>query len=201
MSRAAWAAHACLGVLVLATAACSVAPSRAPLDSRAAEARQAKAAAIERWHVSGRVAVSDGREGGSGRFDWSQDGATYEMTIRAPVSNQTWRLSGDANRARLEGAASGPMEGADPEELLVRGTGWHLPVRQMRAWVRAIPHAPGTNARVDAKGLPSELDEAGWSLQFRSYDQSLDPPMPTRIAATRPPYKVRLAISSWNLDE
>ena len=201
MSPAACAARACLGVLVLASAACSVAPSRAPLDSPAAEARQAKAAAIERWHVSGRVAVSDGREGGSGRFDWYQDGAAYVMTIRAPVSNQTWRLSGDAGRAKLEGAAAGPMEGADPEELLVRGTGWHLPVRQMRDWVRAIPHAPGADASIDARGLPSELSEAGWTLQFRSYDQSLDPPMPTRLAGTRPPFKVRLAISSWNHDE
>ena len=188
MSPATCAARACLGVLVLATSACSVAPSRAPLDSPAAETRQAKAAAIERWRVSGRVAVSDGREGGSGRFDWTQNGDAYVMTIRAPVSNQTWRLSGDAGHALLEGAASGPMEGADPEELLVRGTGWHLPVRQMRHWVRGIPHSSGADARVDAKGLPSELNEAGWTLQFRSYDQSLDPPMPTRIAATRPPY-------------
>lgn len=201
MSPAACAARAFLGVLVLASAACSVAPSRAPQDSAAAEARQAKAAAIERWRVSGRVAVSDGREGGSGRFDWTQDGAAYVMTIRAPVSNQTWRLSGDAGHALLEGAPSGPIEGADPEELLVRGTGWHLPVRQMRDWVRAIPHAPGATAKLDAKGLPSGLSEAGWTLEFRSYDQTLDPPMPTRIAATRPPYKVRLAISSWSLDE
>lgn len=195
------AGRAGLAVLVLALSACSVAPTRSRGVSDYALARQSKAAGLDRWQLSGRVAVSDGREGGSGRFDWTQEGTTYVMTIRAPVSNQTWRLSGDERQARLEGVGPVAIEGTDPEELLAREVGWRFPVRQMRNWVRAIPYAAGAATRVDGEGLPKELREAGWTLQYRSYDRGLDPPMPTRIAANRAPYKVRLAISSWTLDE
>ena len=187
-------------LVVLGVQGCSVSPRR--MDAGVPDlARQSRAAALDSWHLRGRVAVSDGREGGSGRFDWVQDGEAYVMTIRAPVSNQTWRLSGSDGHARLEGAGPDPVEGPDAEELLAEKTGWRLPVRQLRAWVRALPDSSRGVVRSGPDGMPLQLRESGWTLEYRDYDRALQPPMPTRIAASRAPYKVRLAISSWNLDE
>jgi outer membrane lipoprotein LolB len=36
-------------------------------------------------------------------------------------------------------------------------------------------------------------------VDYRRWDQSRQPALPTQIFATRPPYKVRLSIESWQL--
>jgi len=181
---------------LLLLAACAQSPKRAiDAGEQASDAR-----ALESWSLAGRVAVSNGKDGGSGRIDWVQDGETYTITIRAPVSNQTWRLSNVDGVVRLEGARPQPVEGEDAEELLAREAGWRLPIAEMQRWIRGVGFAPSANVELDANGLPKTLNEAGWTVTYRAWDTSRTPALPTRIAATRPPYKVRLAVSSWSVD-
>ena len=46
----------------------------------------------EAWHLSARLAVSNGQDGGSGRLEWTQQGEFFDVTLRAPVSGQNWQL-------------------------------------------------------------------------------------------------------------
>jgi outer membrane biogenesis lipoprotein LolB len=68
----------------------------------ALQAREQRLRALPMLAFSGRVALSNGRSGGSGRIEWQQSGDRYEVTLSAPVSRQSWRLSGDAESARIE---------------------------------------------------------------------------------------------------
>lgn len=189
---------------LLAMAGCAGRPAREVVD--AGELLRARAELMRSWPIwsfEGRVAVRDGREGGSGRIRWREGDGRYEITLRAPVFATTWELAGDATRSELRGAGPRPVQGADPEELLARGTGWHLPVRHARAWVRGLALDP-THARVDESrdGLPAVLVENGWTVEFGQWASPGDglPPMPQRIVARRAPWEVRLAISRWSLD-
>ena len=114
--------------------------------------------AFPAWSFEGRVAVRDGKDGGSGRIRWREDGGTYEISLRAPVSATTWELAGDAGQCELRGIAPQPLRGVDPGELLARETGWHLPVAHARSWVRGLALDPGT-ARLGPlrDGLPRLL--------------------------------------------
>jgi outer membrane lipoprotein LolB len=51
--------------------------------------------------------------------------------------------------------------------------------------------------RFGANRLPSLLQQDGWSIDYRAWDETRDPPLPTKVYAARPPYKVRLSIESW----
>ncbi|MEO6064188.1 MAG: lipoprotein insertase outer membrane protein LolB, partial [Lysobacterales bacterium] len=60
--------------------------SRAPEVIRVAQSeRQLAVAVIENFSFAGRVAVSNGRDGGSAQIEWQQDGARADITLRAPV--------------------------------------------------------------------------------------------------------------------
>lgn len=187
-------ALAAVSVLASALAGCAT-PSRS-LD---AVARVEDAAALERWSISGRVAVSNGKDGGSGRIEWVQRGAQYAITIRAPVSNQTWRLSNEHGVVRLEGVRPEPVEGDDAQELLAREAGWRLPIAEMQRWIRGVAYSSAAEIETDGEGLPKTLRESGWTVTYRNWDTASQPALPSRIAATRPPYKVRLAVSTWGV--
>lgn len=156
--------------------------------------------ALATWRVTGRIAVSDGRDGGSGRVDWRQDGAAYDITVNAPVAGGSWRLSGDATLAQLDGIDAEPRRDRDAESLLARELGWHLPVTRIVAWLRGVPGRPG-DARIEAgpDGLPKRLSEAGWQVEYRAWTEVEGFALPRRLVARRPPFEVRIAVDRWVL--
>ena len=98
----------------------------------AQQAREQRLQALPMLAFSGRVALSNGRSGGSGRIEWQLSGDRYEVTLSAPVSRQSWRLSGDSSGARLEGHGHGVLEDRDAEALLRRAANTRPPTAERK---------------------------------------------------------------------
>ncbi len=190
-----------LAACIALTACATGRPLQRTDDAQLAQARSARLAATPHWTMQGRIAVSDGREGGSGRIEWTQDGASFDIAVRAPVAGGSWRLSGDPGLVQLDGVREQPQLGNDAAQLLARELGWQLPLDQVRAWIRGLPLDP-SQARIepDASGLPQTLAEAGWQVEYRAWlDAGEELRMPRRLIARKPPYEVRIAVDRWNL--
>ena len=203
-------------VLAIAAAAlltaCVAQPVRQalpPAQSAAAEARQiAREDALQRqpaWSLQGRIAVSNGRNGGSGRIDWIQQGRQYDVSLSAPVTRQSWRLVGDASAARLEGLEGGTREGPDAAMLLRDATGWDIPVMALADWVRGV-RAPGggtANATYGLDGRLLRLEQGGWSIDYHwplpGSDIAVNAlqTLPARLDARRGAASVRLIVDQW----
>ena len=202
-----------IGVLALAAllAGCVAAPVRAPLppEQRAAalaaqEAREATLAAHPQWSLEGRVALTNQGRGGSGAIHWRQQGDGFEVSLSAPITRQSWRLSGGADGlARLEGLDGGTRVGADPARLLREATGWEIPVQALADWVRGARHRDGGPARLafGADGWPAQLEQDGWTLAFDRWSRPEGSPvaLPGRIEAVRGDARVRLVVDQWQL--
>ena len=203
-------------VLAIAAAAlltaCVAQPVRQalpPAQSAAAEARQiAREDALQRqpaWSLQGRIAVSNGRNGGSGRIDWIQQGRQYDVSLSAPVTRQSWRLVGDASAARLEGLEGGTREGPDAAMLLRDATGWDIPVMALADWVRGA-RAPGAGTASATYGLDGRLlrlEQGGWSIVYHwplpGSDIAVNglQTLPARLDARRGEASVRLIVDQW----
>ncbi|MCD9028959.1 lipoprotein insertase outer membrane protein LolB [Luteimonas sp. BDR2-5] len=198
-------------------AACTSVPVRPPgqvaaLDPAALAAAESALAAHEAavralpsLAFAGRVAMSNGRDGGSGRIEWRQAGAGYRVTLSAPVTRQSWQLQGGPHGARLEGLAGGAREGADVGELLWQATGFEIPVGALAAWAAGTraegPDAGPAEVHFDAAGRLVRLEQDGWTidyLQWQPADAAVaGPALPTRINAARGDARVRLVVDSW----
>jgi outer membrane lipoprotein LolB len=194
MKRFAWLAAA-----VVTLAACSSAPTRrADSETLSGQsARESELSARDAWSLSGKVAVSDGRDGGSGRIDWRQDGERFRIEIRAPVTRRTYRLSGGPEGATLEGLDGGPRTGPDPEALLREAVGWSVPVTDMVAWARGARGQGGAHIEFDAEGRPAVLRQRGWTVEYKAWDAGT-PPMPRKVFAANGERRVRLAVDRWD---
>lgn len=186
--------------LPLLLAAC-VPAVRMPGDASLLNAQRAREQALaqaDHWVLQGRLGVSDGKDGGSGSFSWTQNGDQYEFVLRAPITGKSFRLSGDAGGALLEGLDQGPLRGPDAEALMRKALGWEVPLRDLRAWVLGLRADSGpADLRFGADRLPSLLRQDGWAVDYREWDASRQPPLPKKVYAERPPYKVKLSIESW----
>jgi len=205
------ALRACSGLLLAGLlAGCVTQPVRdAPLGP-AAQARAEAAQTLREqallwqpdWGMHGRVAVSNGRDGGSGRIEWRQTGATYVIELSAPVTRQSWRLSGGAAGARLDGVAGGSRQGPDAAVLLREATGWEIPVQALAYWVRGA-RAPAGPAELafGADGQLTTLQQDGWRIDYRDWRLASGmPALPRQIEARRGTARVRLLVDDWSAD-
>ena len=160
--------------------------------------REQMLAHADRWTLSGRLGVSSDRDGGSGSFRWVQDGERYEFELRGPLASKNFRLSGGPDGALLEGLDGGPVRGPDAEALMRRALGWDVPLRDLRAWVLGLRADTGqAELSFGTNRLPSLLRQDGWVVDYRQWDTNRQPPLPTKVFAQRPPYKVKLSIDTW----
>ena len=194
---------AAFAAMLLLAACAGPRPRPAPVDAAALERQSIREQVLRErgadWRIEARLAVSSGRDSGSGSLDWVQQGEGFRFTVHAPVAGKTWVLAGKPGHVVLEGLANVPIEGASAERLLERELGWHVPLAELVDWVRAM-RAPGpASVRFRADGLPERIEQAGWRIEFRDYAMELDPPLPSRVFATRGDHAVRLAIRAWTL--
>ncbi|GGA86637.1 outer-membrane lipoprotein LolB [Arenimonas soli] len=188
-----------LAGLVLALAACVPATVRTGADASllaGQAAHEAALAAEPDWRLQGRLAVSAGGDGGSGRIDWVQRGDSYDIKLSAPVTRASWRLQGGPAQARLDGLDGGPLAGPDARRLLADATGWDIPVQALSHWVRG-GRAPGqAHIEFGPDGLPALIVQQGWSVEYRGWTAGPSP-RPKRVFATRQDASVRLAVDAW----
>jgi outer membrane lipoprotein LolB len=206
------ACAACIAAsLMLGLAACATTATRRQPQALAGEAlaekvreREAWLSQYAAWSFSGRAAIRKGREGGSGRIEWTQsDERRYSISLSAPVTRQSWRLNGDlhSEAGRLEGLEGGPREGEFAEDLLLKATGWDVPLQQLGRWVRGAPASeyPLDEVRYDAQGRPSQLRQAGWIVRYTAWraGPAGQPDLPAQIEAESGDARVRLVIEEW----
>lgn len=193
------------GMLLLACLLAACAPVRVretPAAAAAQAAREGELAPRTRWTIAARIAVSNGQDGGSGELVWKQDGENYTFTVHAPVTGRTWKLSGDARSATLEGVDAAPDVGPDPQRLLHDRLGWDVPLADLGAWVRGL-RAPATPASVhyDERNLPAVIEQSGWKVEYRDWFVERTPALPRKVFASRGGARVRVVIENWNFDE
>jgi outer membrane lipoprotein LolB len=194
---------AALALLLLA--ACATTPPLVRNKGDAAalaqqEARERQLANANHWVLQGKLGVSNGQDAGSGGFTWTQDGDHYEFVFRTPVTGKSYRLTGGPDGAQLDGAEGGPQRGPDAESLMRRALHWEVPLDELRAWVLGL-RAPGAQAELSFGDdrLPSMLQQDGWTVSYPAWDTARQPPLPAKVFAEKSPYKVKLAIQSWNM--
>lgn len=181
---------------------CATRPATPAIPTAEAEARQAAREELlradTRWGLEGRIAVSTGDQGGSGRIAWRQDGPRFEVVLSAPVTRQGWRLVGGPDGARLEGIEGGPRTGPDAATLLRDATRWDIPVASLADWLRALP-APGRPARLSyaPDGRLSRIVQDGWTIDYTWPTAQGPADRPARIDARRDGARVRLAVDRW----
>ena len=188
-------------VLALLAGCTPVRVRQTPAALAAQTAREAELAPRTHWTIVAHIGVSNGKDGGSGELEWHQNGASYTFTVRAPVTERTWKLSGDAQHAVLEGVDPQPETAGDAERLLRERLGWDVPLANLGIWIRGL-RAPNERADVhyDAQNLPAVIEQGGWKVEYRDWFNDRNPPLPRKVYASRGSARVRVAIESWGFD-
>lgn len=206
-----------LAIACLLLAACTTTSRTAPpitvADAEPRQSAHEAAVGLARrdcsapgWRLEGRVAVSNGKDGGSGRIDWTQGDGRYEIVLSAPVTRQGWRLTGGQGVATMDGLEGGPRSGPDADALLREATRWDIPVAALGCWIRgaradADRFGTATLAfNAGADGRLARLVQDGWTIDYTAWQPAtaIAPALPQRLVATRGEARVRVIVDAWS---
>jgi outer membrane lipoprotein LolB len=160
--------------------------------------RAMKLAAFPGWTMSGRIAVTNGQQGGSGRIEWQQEGTRYAATLSAPVTRQSWRVSGGPDGATIEGMAGGPRSGPDAAAVVFDATHWRVPVGALGDWLLGLQR-DGDTVHFGEDGRVDRIEGEGWVVGYADWRSTGGVELPGRIEAVQGTAKVRLLIDTWTL--
>lgn len=165
-------------------------------DLRPLEPAKPISATDRAFEVNGRFAVRYRDDGGSGRILWSHTPLTDDLTISSPLGQGIARIVRRDGVYTLTTSDNRTHSSRDPDQLTEPVLGWRLPLSGLPYWVRGR-EAPGmaTQHNSGKPDAPSELRQAGWTIEYLS--RSADHGLPERMRIRRDELDIRLVLEEW----
>jgi outer membrane lipoprotein LolB len=144
------------------------------------------------------MAVAAGNDGGSGSFDWAQDGTTSRLDLRGPLGAGAVRLVVTPQTLSLVDGSGRVLDADGARADLQARLGADLPWDHLRYWLLGMP-APGFEATVlDQDAAPWRvIEQAGWRLAYDSFEVVGGLSLPGRLTAEREAVRVRVIVDAW----
>jgi outer membrane lipoprotein LolB len=144
------------------------------------------------------MAVAAGNDGGSGSFDWAQDGTTSRLDLRGPLGAGAVRLVVTPQTLSLADGSGRVLDADVARADLQARLGADLPWDHLRYWLIGLP-APGVEATVRDQDAPPwrVIEQAGWRLAYDSFEVVAGLSLPRRLTAEREAVRVRVIVDAW----
>jgi len=188
---------------------CAAMPLRPPVENPTAtwQTRQSQLAQLSGWDLRGRLALRTEDQGAHASLRWVRDRGRHRMNLAGPFGGGHVRLTYDRDGAELRDAEGEIFHGATMQQLLLRATGWNLPIEGLNYWVLGLPEpdAPAQST-LDEWGRLKLLKQLGWHIEFIEYTQSGEYELPRRVFirhqqdnAPDSDIEARLVIETWEV--
>lgn len=177
--------------LFLAVAGCATAPSRIEGSAGSAELE-----GLQQWRASGRIGVVTQENGGSGSFNWQQQGGDSSVQLSGPagIGSVQLHLNGDSLEVQTGNGQSYQAQAA-LDELQLR-LGAAVPPAKLRYWLMGLA-APGDYRWLD--DAKSVLEQDGWRIEYSEFLSQNSVRLPARITAINGATRVRILVERWRL--
>ncbi len=176
--------------LIALVAACATQPPALPPGT---------APQVDRFELTGRVAVKlDGR-GHSARLRWRHLVDSDAIWLYSPVGSTIATLYADGELATLVTSKQETYQSTDVQSLTRDVLGWNLPLSGLRYWVlgRVEPGVPVEAIDRDEQLRIRRLVQGGWDVEFAGYRQ--DGTLPSSMVLRFADLRMRLLIDRWNV--
>ena len=170
---------------------CAQLPSPPALNARPAQLETAAFA------MNGRISINHYGERRSAGLHWTHRGQSDEVLLLTPLGQTAVRVYRDERNATLDDGDK-HYQADNPETLMEKVLGWHLPLRGLHQWVLGLPDT-GSPVQItrDNKGRISELLQDGWEVRYLGYADSRADSLPARLQLSHEHLKVQLLIDEW----
>lgn len=151
---------------------------------------------LQSWRATGRIGVAAEQGGGSGSFNWEQQGAQSSVRLAGPagIGSVQLHLNGDAVEVATADGQTYQAQAA-LDELQAR-LGAMIPPAKLRYWLMGLA-APGAYRWSDQN--MTLLEQDGWRIEYGEFLMQDGVRLPAKITASSGTTRVRILVERWQL--
>jgi outer membrane lipoprotein LolB len=153
---------------------------------------------LERYGLSGRVAVAANGQGFSAGLRYQQLPQSAQLALDGPMGIGGMRVDLIGNDFEVSTSRGEKLDGAAARAELERRLGFELPLAELRWWLLGIP-APGESSVLADPGTGEirGFAQAGWQVSVNSRAPGLGFSLPLRLTAERDGARLKLFVERW----
>jgi outer membrane lipoprotein LolB len=157
---------------------------------------------ISSWSLDGKLAASNGKDGGSGLLKWQQSGSETQMSFRGSLGKGAWELQAKEQLAILKFADGREYSASTIAQLIEVHMNAKVPVDALAWWVLGLNRPANWLKRdIDELGRINHLVQFGWDVTFSGYELVDEVWLPGKLVARNKDHSVKLAIKEWTLEQ
>ncbi|GAA4876761.1 lipoprotein insertase outer membrane protein LolB [Ferrimonas pelagia] len=166
-------------------------------------AEDAQIATTQNWHMRGKLGVITPEQRLSANLHWRHLGRYGQEDLRLtnPFGGTVLSLNSQPGLATVE-LDGQHYTGTSPDSLILRLTGWPLPLSQLSQYLLGDP-GDNTQLTYDQQGDPLRLElihpETGerWQLDYKGWQQQAGHKVPRQLELRQGEQRIKLTISYW----
>lgn len=186
-----WARYLSL-VLLLSVVGCAVVPT-VPQIGYAAISKQ-HLEALDRWSLSGRIAITSPEDSWSANMVWQRAGGEDNIQLSGPFGQGAVNVHLALNEVTVD-RGDGKMErSSDPDEFVRTQLGVFVPVRSLAYWVVGLPE-PTALAVYAEQGF----SQKEWLVEYKEWQDVEHKSMPRKVVVTNGKLRLKLVCDQWEI--
>lgn len=184
---------------ILWLAGCAITPPPKAMDHDAWLQHVRSVHAIERWQVSAKLLGDREGEKFRARFLWQQYQSGYEIQLLSAFGNQLALIKSTGSQVEVTTSKGQRYVDRDAQALTKRLFNIELPIARMRYWSLGVPDPEERHEPIEFNelGYARAFNQAGWSVQYQSYQQDLAIPLPREFSMRNADFRARVIVASW----
>jgi len=153
---------------------------------------------LERYGLTGRVAVAAQGQGFSASLRYSQEPRRSNLALDGPLGIGGLRVDIEGEEITIATSRGEKLGGEAARGELERRLGFELPLNELRWWLLGLP-APGESSiNQDASnGEIRDFTQNGWHVSINARAAGLGFALPQRLTAEREGARLKLLVENW----
>jgi outer membrane lipoprotein LolB len=184
-------------------AGCRTVPPPAPAvigpgaDAPWAE-QYAALATLDKYGLTGRVAVAGNGQGFSANLRYHQQQQRADLALDGPMGIGGMRMQFDDRELSVTNSRGETLDGAAARAEIENRLGFELPLAELRWWLLGVPSPARPAEKNQPDGGPiADFQQDGWHVSINSRAPGLGFSLPERLTVEREGARMKLLVESW----
>jgi len=159
------------------------------------------ASQLDSWRLTARVAILTGQDSWIAKMYWHQQGTTYQIRLNGPTGQGAFVIKGNNKKVTIRTADKKTFEAPDPDTLIKKVLKLEIPLSHLNAWIRGLPdpNSAPESYTLNQAGKLQHLRQANWRIKYDNYIKVQGIDLPKKIVIENTRFKLKIAISQWDI--
>lgn len=158
---------------------------------------------INNWQINGKIAFIEGKDKKSATLFWQNNpkNQTEQLNLttylginvlEVNLSDGVYTIDVDKNT----------YQDKDIDHILQSLTGYHLPSKALKSWIKAIPFTKNDKVIYHKEthlpvSITSHYGDTTWNISYNDYSKVNDIPLPRRLTVKQNNLTIKIVVNQW----